>query len=238
MYTIQYRNIEWKLANTEFNASVMIPNMSNSLDSEPITRDTIFQCGNCSPSTFVSCGGGTGATWELMASKMYDKVYCLEPEPYSFHEFEENIKANGSTNIVLENMALFDDSKENITLNLCHGPGYGGSSIFQPNKHKKGSITVPCISLRKYFDKHNIQKNAVLNLDLEGAEYILFNDTEFFKIYRPLIILELHWQIMEQPEIDIMNKGLEKLKSFYSGIETEKYFHQPIRALNTIFVPF
>ena len=47
---------------------------------------------------FASCGGHLGE-FEIGAAKIYKHVYSLEPDPYSFAEFNKSIALNTYNNI-------------------------------------------------------------------------------------------------------------------------------------------
>lgn len=167
--------------------------------------------------TLVSAGGWVGV-FELMASKIYDKVYSLEPNPISFDEFQMNIHLNGYTNIQLDNLALFDGSVETLTMHNGGAPdGCGATSMFREGRE---DIVVPCTTLRKYFEKNDIQKYAFLMLDVEGAECVLFDDTEFFETYRPIVLVEIHFMYNK---VGRMLQSLEKLKHVYNFPDFEGY---------------
>lgn len=234
VFKMNWRGVEFNLAETPFNCHWVPQHSKNSYESEPLTMDVLFKYSSVKPNTLVSSGAGTGATFEIMAGKMYDKVYGLEPDPYSFNEFKENIKANDYTNVFIEHGALYDGSVDSLEVYPDSNTGYGGTKT---GVGSNASISVPATTLRKFFDKHQIQKGALLMLDMEGAENVLFDDTDFFKTYKPIILLEIHWQFMTGDQMERMKRGLSKLTDLYDGIELDKYQCKNERALNTVFIP-
>jgi len=162
-------------------------------------------------STFFNAGGWIGP-FTLFAAKLYEKVYSLEPDPFAFKELKGNVELNKFSNVCIENKALFDGTKTEITMGSDYSPlGRSGTSIFQKDK----SITVPCITLKEFFSKNNIPENSFLMLDVEGAEYVLFDDFDFFKKYKPVLLVEFHCNFLSGEEFNHLNESLEKLKTIY-----------------------
>ena len=224
MNKLNYNGIEFNVSDTGFSNWWFTQCGPTCFSAEPLVVEKIFAYRN-PKRMFISAGGGFGVPLEMWASKMYEKVFALEPDPSGFSEFKKNMEANNTTNVQIDNVALFNDSVKILTLHLDHNKYYGGSGIFHDN-NKAGSVEVPCVSLRKYFTDNNITKNAFLNLDLEGAEYAVFDDTEFFEIYRPFIMIEIHWQYMTPSHIENFNSSLNKIKHIYPTIDTSLYTHK------------
>ena len=53
---------------------------------------------------FVHAGAWIGP-FTLFCANLYDKVYCLEPDPIAYVELNRNIALNGYENINVENKA-------------------------------------------------------------------------------------------------------------------------------------
>jgi FkbM family methyltransferase len=161
-------------------------------------------------SCFVNAGAWIGP-FTIFASKIYPKVYCLEPDPLAYKELKKNIEINNTLNIDVEFKALY-----NINTTIDLGSDYSdlgcsGTSIFQKNH----GIKVDTITLREFFKTKSISKNSFLLLDVEGAEYVLFDDTDFFKEYSPIILIEFHTKFMNENQKNHFKKKLLCLSSFY-----------------------
>jgi hypothetical protein len=52
-------------------------------------------------------------------------------------------------------------------------------------------------------------------LDVEGAEYALFDDVEFFNTYKPIILVELHIKFLNSENYNRLINGLNNLKHLY-----------------------
>ena len=171
-----------------------------------IVKDYASKC-----KTFVNAGGWIGP-FTLFASKLYEKVYSLEPDPLAFEELANNVELNKFSNVCIENKALFDGSKKEITMGSDFSPlGRSGTSIFQKDK----SVTVPCITLKEYFSKNSIPTGSFFMLDVEGAEYVLFDDLLFFNEYKPILLVEFHLKFLDDINFDKLMVALNNLKPLY-----------------------
>jgi FkbM family methyltransferase len=244
MQKIKRFGIEFQTSDGGYSQKLYSQNYDNMGELENYNRIWLYgnHCDKDAPhphKTFVSAGGWIGII-ECMAAQIYDKVYSLEPDPYTYREFQNNVAVNGYTNVQVDNMAFYDGSRDTLELNVGLNPGCGGTGMFVTEPGNR--IIVPCTTLRKYFDKNNIQKNAFLMLDMEGAEHALFDDTEFFEIYKPIILLELHFVYMKFPaQIDRLFNALNKLKHVYPTIDTSIYKDRThkdrTRVEHSLFIP-
>lgn len=163
-------------------------------------------------STFVNAGGWIGP-FTLFAAKLYQSVYSLEPDPLAYAELMRNVELNQFSNVHLSNKALFDGSKSEITMGSDFSPlGRSGTSIFQLDK----AVSVPCVTLKQFFSENNIPTRSFLMLDVEGAEYVLFDDFEFFDKFRPIVLLEFHGRFLNDENFNHLITALNNLKQIYS----------------------
>lgn len=160
---------------------------------------------------FVHAGAWIGP-FTLFAARIYDSVYCLEPDVVAFNELKRNIDINAYENIVLENKA-FLDKETTISIGSDYSElGRSVTSMFQ----KSHAIEVETITLANYFKQHNLPKNVMLMLDVEGAEYCLFLDTKFFYEYTPTILVSFHLTMLTDEHFDLLYNSLENLSSLYN----------------------
>lgn len=171
--------------------------------------DTIKKM-SLSHDVFVHAGGWIGP-FTLFASKLYRQVYCLEPDPNAFDELQKNIECNNFRNIFLDNKAFLNQEKEII---MGSNVPLGGSvtNIFQENN----GIVVNTITLKNYFTKNNIPKNSFLMLDVEGAEYLLFDDIRFFEEFTPTILVSYHLTFLTDDNFNYLVESLKKLEKIYN----------------------
>jgi len=161
--------------------------------------------------TFINAGGWIGP-FTLYASKLFENVFSLEPDNVAFDELKRNVDLNNFKNVKIFNIAFLDENKSTKIGSNFSNLGRSGTSIFQ----EKNSINIDCVSLRNFFEKNEINKNAFLMLDVEGSEYLLFDDYEFFKTYTPTILLSLHLTFLDDKNYLRMINSLEKLKDLYN----------------------
>lgn len=163
---------------------------------------------------FVNAGGWIGP-FTLFAAKLYERAYSLEPDPVAFAELSRNVALNGFANATVENRAFYREAGT-IRIGSDHSPiGRSGTSIFQ----QQNAVTVPCETLRSFFVRHNVPR-AFLMLDVEGAEWVLFDDTAFFNDHRPVVLLELHLDFLDEQKREHLADSMQRLKPFYrTGLE-------------------
>jgi FkbM family methyltransferase len=160
---------------------------------------------------FVHAGAWIGP-FTLFAAKLYDTVYCLEPDPVAFDELKRNIEINAYDNIVLENKA-FLDKETKISIGSDYSElGRSGTSMFQKNH----AVKVDTITLASYYKNHNLPKNTMLMLDVEGAEYCLFSDIKFFEEYTPTVLVSFHLTMLTDEQFNTLYSSLESLSSLYN----------------------
>lgn len=160
-------------------------------------------------SIFVHAGGWIGP-FTLFASNLFKKVYSLEPDPTAYDELEKNVKCNSYTNIFLDKRALLNEEKEIIIGNS--GPlGTSVTNIFQP----ANGVKVNTVTLNNFFVENDIPKYSLLMLDVEGAEYLLFDDTNFFESFKPTILVSYHLTFMSDNNFEYLIDSLKKLSHIY-----------------------
>jgi FkbM family methyltransferase len=169
---------------------------------------------------FVHAGAWIGP-FTLFCANLYDKVYCLEPDPIAYVELNRNIALNGYENINVENKA-FLDTETVLSIGSDYSElGRSGTSMFQQSH----AVEVNTITLANYFKHHNLPKNSMLMLDVEGAEYCLFTDTEFFKEYTPTVLVSFHLTMLTDDKYQMMYDSLQKLTDIYN-IDLDKLSYE------------
>jgi FkbM family methyltransferase len=169
---------------------------------------------------FVHAGGWIGP-FTLYAAKLFDSVYCLEPDPDAFDELKNNIIINNYNNVFYDNKAFYNQITQ-ILIGSDFSPlGRSGTSVFQKDK----SVLVDTITLKKYYEDNNLPKNTFLMLDVEGAEYLLFDDIDFFKIYQPKILLSIHLSFLNDENFNFFIESLKKLTDLYD-IDIESIYNE------------
>lgn len=81
--------------------------------------------------------------------------------------------------------------------NHCNGltfstEGAMGSMVSDSTRLGATAHRVPSVTLSKIVEMYNLDRVDFIKCDIEGAERVVFDDTEFFKRFKPKIIVELH----------------------------------------------
>jgi len=114
-------------------------------------------------------------------------------------------------NVELNESAVFD---RDDYINIGIGPHPLGKS--QTSVLCNGSqIRVKCETLITIFEQRGIEPGAFLKIDVEGAEYCLFDDLEFFRRYKPIIYCELHFNCMDFEKSAHLQNALKNFAELY-----------------------
>lgn len=189
--------------------------------------------------TFINAGGWIGP-FTLYSSKLFNKVYSLEPDTVAFDELKRNVEINSFTNVKIFNKA-FSEKNGTVKIGSDYSKlGGSGSSIFQ----EKNSIIIESVTLNTFFELEEIEINSFLMLDVEGAEYLLFDDYNFFKKFKPTVLLSLHLSFLNDINYEHLIKKLYNLQDIYifdlesitKNRETQK-FKSSFREINLLMEP-
>lgn len=160
--------------------------------------------------TFVNAGGWIGP-FTIFSSKIFKDVYSLEPDTVAYDELKRNVELNNCDNVKIFNKAFYDENKTIEIGSNYSELGGSGTSIFQ----EKNSIPVETVTIRDFFKLELINEKTLLMLDVEGSEYLLFKDFDFFEEFKPTILLSLHLTFLNDENYNILISSLEKLQSIY-----------------------
>lgn len=137
----------------------------------------------------------------IAAAKTWPKgrITAFEPDPYAYLELQKNIAQNGVDNVEMHNLAINTYSGSAL-FNICLGPNnnepaYGYASSLLPLKKgmeiycKGPQVSVPCETLDRWCESHNIQRIDLLRIEIEGAEYgVLKNSLNTLKKVQVLFV--------------------------------------------------
>lgn len=122
----------------------------------------------------------------LNFSKDANLIYAIEPQTKVYKQLCKNIKANKITNVKTFKIAFGKDNGESKL--------YIGKNSNDGENHialKSEKITEPII-MSKMSDFFIDKPINYIKMDIEGYEYFaLLGATEIFKIYKPIIVLEI-----------------------------------------------
>jgi len=143
------------------------------------------------------------------------KIYSFEADPRNYQVLEKNVVEYRKRNIKkikIFNSAISNSKSDKIDLFVADQPNQGSSIM----KNKKTGRLINKISVNNIYFKdfvlNNIKKEdfCILKLDIEGAEYEIFDCIEEFNLYPyfNILLVEFH-----NKKIDISKKIDKKIMS-------------------------
>ena len=137
--------------------------------------------------TVVDAGANVGV-FSLYAASLArrGKVISLEPNLVLFNFLSENVHENGFSNVICVNAAL-----RHVDGSTYFGGIPSGGSIMADYARKVEAVTVDCHSVQGLIDTFGLQTIDLLKMDIEGAEFDVFQETGFLsRVSR--IAMEVH----------------------------------------------
>ena len=142
---------------------------------------------------FFDVGAATGAM-SLMAASQGSKVIAYEPISIFFEALSQNLALNpGLVKLVTLRKAIISTREGEYS--LTNAVGHSISSIvFDPENSKEEKVSEVLLvnEINTFFKKG---KNLVLKVDIEGAEYKIFQDLDLLNLLQELnaeVILAIH----------------------------------------------
>jgi FkbM family methyltransferase len=151
-------------------------------------------------------GAYSGLTSIAFSNKvgLSGKVISLEPDFSNYDCLQKNIELFQSKNIELLNAAVW---KHTGTLKFSLEQNMGSSAVDLVGE--RGEIVeVNCYTLLDLVKKFNLTRVDFIKCDIEGAESFIFENKEFFDLFKPKIIVEAH-NVNGVLNIDTFTKTLE-----------------------------
>ena len=120
-------------------------------------------------------------------------VYAFEPEENNATCFEESVRINGSTNVVLDKRAV-GKSLGRASFDRRGGAFSGrlidGSTLYAPTENL---VTVETVSIDHLVRKEGLRPPDIMKIDVEGNEVMVIEGMrDTLKTHRPILICELH----------------------------------------------
>lgn len=178
---------------------------------EPLTTqiilDELSEGMNC-----LDIGSNIGY-YAMLESKKIGKsgnVWAIEPSPENFSTLVDNVKLQDNKNIQSFNFAIGDENGE---IEFIISKKSNWSKIKQESDLIEAGdkiIKVPLKTLNLFSQENKLEKIDILRMDVEGYENkIILGGLEFFKKFKPTIMIEIHKMIMGKDET---RKIFEKFK--------------------------
>jgi FkbM family methyltransferase len=155
--------------------------------------------------SIVNIGANVGF-WAVALPKLLEnvhKVVAIEPNQYAFKLLEKNIVHNGLVDVVYPVQALISADKTEVTMEIIRGmPEYSSiGSIVHPavSNFPKEKILVQSLPLDEVEEVNTNTANFnLLLIDVEGAEYLVFQGSQKFILKnRPITIFECSDKMLE-----------------------------------------
>jgi FkbM family methyltransferase len=115
------------------------------------------------------------------------RVIALEPQEYAIQALRNNLLINQFDHVSVQQVAASDQAGTAI-LDVSRG---AVSASIARDFGRKGSFSVPTVTLSALAETLGIDRLNVLKMDIEGAEYLaLLGAESLLTKYKPLVILE------------------------------------------------
>jgi len=207
-----------------FGGNVILPHPEPRFIDEIVMRrcytpNRRFEIGN--DMIVVDAGANVGMFTIYAASRARNgKVIAIEPDPQTFAYLEENVLTNGFGNVVLLNAAL----AAKPGTEFLSGVNPGSKTIMARKKGRLTGTTVTAVTLENVISRFGLHRIDLLKVDIEGAEFLLFDDTSWFRI-TARIVMEAH------PNFGDLRHVVEKLTQYGYEVCTTGAYGEDTRML-------
>jgi len=141
------------------------------------------------PSVIVDCGSNIGLAAIYFKNRYpRSKVIAIEPEPANFQLLQKNLTPYSQ--VILENKGIWS---KHCHLEVIQGPDREAWSFFVRPAANRTDTTIEAIGIADIMSKYDLDRIDLLKVDIEGAEYELFEKNYEYWLPRVrVIIIELH----------------------------------------------
>ncbi|KKM05002.1 hypothetical protein LCGC14_1758500 [marine sediment metagenome] len=168
----------------------------------------------------LDIGANIGAYTFIMAQLVGKKgqVIAFEPTSWAFSKLKKNMELNNFNNIILNRIALSNETKTEKRHFISSWLVKGGQNPFS-----KSDDIIQFITLDDYLLKNGILKVDFIKLDVDGFELkVLQGATKTLKECKPIIILETCIQSPNLRVEDIFYYLIDYGYVFYSIVNLKK----------------
>lgn len=152
----------------------------------------------------------------LYLSKLSNIVYSIEPDSIAYEDLKKSVCLNDTGNIRLFNFAIFN---YNGKMQLGNNQDLGNSTTRL--NQDKNIFNVDCYTLSSFCKNNNINKVDFIKVDVEGCEEFIFEDLNFFNVYKPTVYIQIHagWFVNRK----IGNNIIQNVAKLYKNIYQENF---------------
>ena len=163
---------------------------------EPVeTANQYLHLGKLAPGDVViDLGAYSGLTSILFDREVgpAGRVVAVDADPGNIGCIELNLAAyeqRTGRSVSLLNAAVWKEEGE-ISFSAEGNMGSSASEIV--GTWRGNSITVPAVTLDTVADTYGLTRVDFIKCDIEGAEAVIFDRPQFFKRFRPRLVIEVH----------------------------------------------
>jgi FkbM family methyltransferase len=157
---------------------------------------------SASTCTILDLGAHIGDTAIFYSGECPEaKIYALEPAPESYSRLLANTQTLPNVKVLQKAIGL-----ESKTVQLNMNEASLGNSLYS-RKSDCSSVDVEQISMKELMRQESIAKFSLIKFDIEGAEFDLFKDPDFFT-YADTFIGELHFDLVPSESVDALKARL------------------------------
>ncbi len=150
------------------------------------------------------------------------KVIAFEPMSLPFSKLRRNLELNAFGNVVLEQLALSNENKDDQE--VCVSCSWPVSGIDDSQRHPihRGYMmkeVVSFVTLDDYVKRNGVSKIDLVKLDVDGYEFkVIQGALKTLEFYKPVIIVELGVYTLEEK-----GDNITELVSLVSGLGYKFY---------------
>lgn len=165
---------------------------------DPILTDFVEATLNPSD-VFIDVGAHVGY-FTLLASRRVGPagtVLSIEPNPFAVKQLEGNVERSHLENVFVEHTAC-GASRNVVRLYLHSDSNSSMASLYAGNATGTVAVEVPCTTVDQLFQERCLVRVKLVKIDVEGGElFVLRGMKRIMREMRPVIVLELHPQLLE-----------------------------------------
>lgn len=154
----------------------------------------------------LDCGGHIGSfTMYIKSHWPNAKVFAMEPVPDNQALFQQNISRNNLSDVTMIPQALYGESGT-FYIDLA-GKQYDAVNITAQKPAHDQFITIDALTLDQVIAQHNLSIIDLMKLDVEGAEYHIFEHSfDALRSHVRRIIMEFHPAGSKAKRDEIVNR--------------------------------
>ena len=164
----------------------------------------------------LDVGGNIGA-FSTRVSREVKQVISYEPEVENFALAQKNFTVNNVTNVTMHNYALVSNDDPTLTFYVNKLKNKGMHSILEING--RDAVTINCRRFSTALKESNANK---VKLDVEGAEWSIFNNDDIDWSNVENIVMEWHQQMLKDKDQSKFDWVVNYLGKHFKTVEAPR----------------